>query len=60
MVDVDTFLTTLYVMAEGFGKTSLPPPSHPQAPRPPEPERGRHHGPVRVGASVWQSRPISA
>ena len=25
MVDVDTFLTTLYVMADDFCKTSLPP-----------------------------------
>jgi hypothetical protein len=25
MVDVDTFLTTLYVMVDDFGKTSLPP-----------------------------------
>ena len=29
MVDVDTFLTTLYVMADDFGKTSLPPEPHP-------------------------------
>jgi hypothetical protein len=33
MVDVDTFLTTLDVMVEDFGKTSLPPERHrgPQA-----------------------------
>src|SRR5919201_2751772 len=29
MVDVDTFLTILYVMADDFGKTSLPPHLHP-------------------------------
>src|SRR5215471_11444431 len=29
MVDVDTFLTTLYVMADDFCKTSLPPEPHP-------------------------------
>ena len=29
MVDVDTFLTTLYVMADDFCKTSLPPEAHP-------------------------------
>src|SRR5919206_1677008 len=29
MVDVDTFLTTLYVMADDFCKTSLPPAPHP-------------------------------
>jgi hypothetical protein len=29
MVDVDTFLTTLYVMADDFDKTSLPPEPHP-------------------------------
>ena len=29
MVDVDTFLTILYVMADDFCKTSLPPESHP-------------------------------
>ena len=29
MVDVDTFLTTLYVMVDDFCKTSLPPESHP-------------------------------
>ena len=29
MVDVDTFLTTLYVMADDFCKTSWPPESHP-------------------------------
>ena len=29
MVDVDPFLTTLYVMADDFGKTSLPPEPHP-------------------------------
>ena len=30
MVDVDTFLTTLYVMIDGFGKTSLPVELHPE------------------------------
>ncbi len=29
MVDVDTFLTTLYVMVDDFCKTSLPPDLHP-------------------------------
>jgi hypothetical protein len=29
MVDVDTFLTILYVMADDFCKTSLPPEPHP-------------------------------
>src|SRR6266446_9506456 len=29
MVDVDTFLTTLYVRVDHFGKTSLPPALHP-------------------------------
>jgi hypothetical protein len=29
MVDVDTFLTTLYVMVDDFCKASLPPESHP-------------------------------
>src|ERR671914_2048207 len=29
MVDVDTFLTTLYVMVDDFCKTSLPPEPHP-------------------------------
>ena len=29
MVDVDTFLTTLYVMVDDFCKTSLPPETHP-------------------------------
>lgn len=29
MVDVDTFLTTLYVMTDDFCKTSLPPETHP-------------------------------
>jgi hypothetical protein len=29
MIDVDTFLTILYVMADDFGKTSLPPEPHP-------------------------------
>ena len=29
MVDVDTFLTTLYVMIDDFCKTSLPPEPHP-------------------------------
>jgi hypothetical protein len=29
MVDVDTFLTTLYVMVDDFCKTSLPPATHP-------------------------------
>ena len=29
MVDVDTFLTTLYVMVDDFCKTSLPRESHP-------------------------------
>ena len=29
MVDVDTFLTVLYVMADDFCKTALPPESHP-------------------------------
>ena len=29
MVDVDTFLTTLYVMVDDFGKRSLPPEPHP-------------------------------
>ena len=29
MVDVDTFLTTLYVMTDDFCKTSLPPEPHP-------------------------------
>ena len=29
MVDVDTFLTTLYVMVDDVCKTSLPPESHP-------------------------------
>src|SRR5262245_5595972 len=29
MVDVDTFLTTLYVMVDDFCKTSLPPAPHP-------------------------------
>jgi hypothetical protein len=29
VVDVDTFLTTLYVMAADFGKTSWPPEPHP-------------------------------
>jgi len=29
MVDVDTFLTMLYVMADDFCTTSLPPESHP-------------------------------
>jgi hypothetical protein len=29
MVDVDTFLTPLYVMVDDYGKTSLPPESHP-------------------------------
>ena len=29
MVGVDTFLTTLYVMVDDFGKTSLPPETHP-------------------------------
>jgi hypothetical protein len=29
MVDVDTFLTTLYVMVDDFCKTSLPPEAHP-------------------------------
>ena len=29
MVDVDTFLTTLYVMIDDFCKTSLPPETHP-------------------------------
>jgi hypothetical protein len=32
MVDVDTFLTTLYVMADDFCKTSLPPEPHPGPP----------------------------
>jgi hypothetical protein len=32
MVDVDTFLTTLYVMADDFCKTSLPPEPHPEPP----------------------------
>jgi hypothetical protein len=29
MVDTDTFLTTLYVMVDDFGKTSLPSEPHP-------------------------------
>ena len=29
MVDVDTFLTTLYVMVDDFCKASLPPEAHP-------------------------------
>ena len=29
MVDVDTFLTTLYVMVDDFCKRSLPPEPHP-------------------------------
>lgn len=29
MVDVDTFLTTLYVTVDDFCKTSLPPETHP-------------------------------
>jgi hypothetical protein len=29
MVDVDTFLTTLYVMVDDFCKFSLPPAPHP-------------------------------
>ena len=29
MVDVDTFLTTLYVMVDDFCKTALPPEFHP-------------------------------
>ena len=29
MVDVDTFLTTLYVMIDDFCKASLPPEGHP-------------------------------
>src|SRR5262245_13077853 len=29
MVDVDTFLTTLYVIVDDFGKLSLPPEPHP-------------------------------
>ena len=29
MVDVDTFLTTLYVMTDDFCQTSLPPEPHP-------------------------------
>jgi Transposase DDE domain len=32
MVDVDTFLTTLYVMVDDFCKTSLPPEPHPGPP----------------------------
>ena len=32
MVDVDTFLTILYVMADDFCKISLPPESHPGPP----------------------------
>jgi hypothetical protein len=32
MVDVDTFLTTLYVMVDDFCKTSLPPEGHPGPP----------------------------
>jgi hypothetical protein len=32
MADVDTFLTTLYVMADDFCKTSLPPEPHPGPP----------------------------
>lgn len=32
MVDVDTFLTTLYVMVDDFGKTSLPVEPHPGPP----------------------------
>ena len=29
MVDMDTFLTILYVMVDAFCKTSLPPETHP-------------------------------
>ena len=32
MVDVDTFLTTLYVLVDDFCKTSLPPEPHPGPP----------------------------
>ena len=32
MIDVDTFLTTLYVMVDDFCKTSLPPEPHPGPP----------------------------
>src|SRR4029450_1487115 len=50
MVDVDTFLTTLYVMTDDFCKTSLPPETHPG----PEAALGRSETMTRAIFGQWQ------
>ena len=54
MVDVDTFLTTLYVMVDDFCKTSLPPADSSWACRHPQPERDGDPGHLRAVAGLWQ------
>jgi hypothetical protein len=54
MVDVDTFLTTLYVLVDDFCILSLPPAPHPG----PQAALSRSEvvtlGPVRAVARLWQ------
>ena len=59
MVDVDTFLTILYVMADDFFKTTLLP-GLPGTPGCPEPERGCDLGPVRQWQSFGSERAFTA